>query len=93
MAFALKNHFDRGTCPVLLMNWIRDIHYGPKVDSHPTQSLPLISVPLPTQGHHSTLAFGLLLGTDCHSSMALRHPVQESIVRCIQFHPERRLIW
>ena len=32
MAFALKNHFDRGTCPLLLMNWVRDAHYGPKVD-------------------------------------------------------------
>ena len=31
MAFALKNHFDRGTCPVLLMNWVRDAHYGPKL--------------------------------------------------------------
>ena len=93
MAFALKNHFDRGTCPVLLMNWVRDTHYGPKGDSIPSQPMHHDSVPLPTQGHHSTLALGLKLGTDRHSIMALRHPVHASIGRCIQFHPERRLLW
>ena len=93
MAFALKNHFDRGTCPVLLMNWVRDTHYGPKVDSQspPAQNQP--AVPLPTQGHHSTWALGLILGTDSLSTMDLRHSVQVTIARCIQFQPERRLIW
>ena len=47
MAFALKNHFDRGTCPVLLMNWVRDLHYGPKVDSQTPPALSPSAVPLP----------------------------------------------
>ena len=68
------------------MNWVRDTHYGPKVDSQPAN-------PLPTQGHHSTWALGLILGTDSLSTMVLRHSVQVTIARCIQFQPERRLIW
>lgn len=31
MAFPIKNHFDRGTCPVLLLNWVRDAQYGPPI--------------------------------------------------------------
>ena len=93
VVFALKNHFDRGTCPVLLKNWVRDAHYGPKVDSVPSQSLQHDQTPLPTQGIHQTWTCGLLLGTDRHSTMALRHYVHEQVDRCIQFRPESRLLW
>ena len=60
MAFALKNHFDRSTCPVLLMNWVRDTHYGPKVASLPTQSLSLASVPLPIRPWHLASCLALI---------------------------------
>lgn len=47
MAYAIKNHFDRGTCPVLLLNWIRDAQYGPPIQSY--QDLP---APLPCSVAH-----------------------------------------
>ena len=93
MAFALKNHFDRGTYPILLMNWVRDAHYDPKVDCIQPPTLPSVSIPLPTQGMHQTWSCGLMLGTDRHSIMILRYQLHSSVDRCLPFHPERRLLW
>ena len=38
MAFAIKNHFDRGTYPILLLNWVRDAHCGPPMVDAPSDS-------------------------------------------------------
>ena len=84
MAFALKNHFDRGTCPVLLLNWVRDAHYGPKIEIDPSPSTQQALPPLPAQGIHQTWTCGLLLGTDQHSTLALRHHVHVNIDQCLQ---------
>ena len=92
-AFALKNHFDRGTCPILLLNWIRDAHYGPKIETDHSPSTQQDLPPLPTQGIHPTWTCGLLLGTDKHPTMALRHHVHVNIDQCLQFRPENRLLW
>ena len=93
MAFALKNHFDRGTCPVLLMNWVRDAQYGPKVTSDLPSTSHSVSIPLPTQGTHPTWSFGLMLGTDRPSIMTMRHQLHAFVDRHLPFHPERRLHW
>ena len=93
MAFALKNHFDRGTCLVLLLNWVRDAHCGPKVEPDPFPSPQQALPPLPTQGIHQTWTCGLLLGIERHSTMASRHHVHVHIDKCIQFRPESRLLW
>lgn len=89
MAFALKNHFDRGTCPVLLLNWVRDAQYGPKIVVDPSPSLETVVPPLPTQGIHPTWTCGLLH----YPTIAMRHHVHVTMDQCIQFRPESRLLW
>ena len=95
MAFAIKNHFDRGRYPILqlrLLNWVRDAHYGPKiVDAPPTPVI--VELPPPTQGIHKTWTCDLLLGTDLHPTAALRHYMSVTIAPCIQFRPGRRFLW
>ena len=93
MAFALKNHFDRGTCLVFLLNWVGDVYYGPKIETDPSPSMQQALPPLPIQGIHQTWTCGLLLGTDRHSTMALRHHVHVNINQSLQFRPESRLLW
>ena len=70
MAFAFKNHFDRGMCPILLFHWFRDAHYGPPIVDAPPSAV-IFEPPQPTQGLHKTWTFGLLLSTDLHPTAAL----------------------
>ena len=41
MPFALQNHFSRGICPQLVIQWIKDQHYGPSVPIEMQDATPL----------------------------------------------------
>ena len=63
MPFALTNHFDKGTCPQLVLNWVGDTHYGPPVDSsHTPDGTPAMQM---NQVQHYSC--GLILGSTATS--------------------------
>ena len=89
MPFALTNHFDRGTCPQLVLNWVRDTHYGPPVDS----SRASVRTPAMQMNQVQHYSCGLILGSTATSSHGPLRNFAFGIARPLAFHPEARLLW
>ena len=89
MPFALTNHFDRGTCPQLVLNWVRDTHYGPPVDSsHASDGVPALQM---NQIQHFYCS--LIHGSPTTSSLDLLQNYTFGLIRPLIFHPQARLLW
>ena len=89
MPFALQNHFSRGTCPQLVIQWVRDQYFGPTA---PAQSDPPPPKPRRTSDP-STMVLGIKtagLAPDCTD---LIHTYPAPLMQTIAFVPEARLYW
>lgn len=70
---------------ILLLNWVRDAHYGPVV-----QTTPLHSIPRSNDDVNISLSLGLVDGTESPPTNVLLHVEAMPI---FPFHPEYRLRW
>ena len=89
MPFALQNHFSRGTCPQLVIQWIHDQHYGPSVPLEVHDATPL------PRWASDSVSWTLGIRSTGHipDCMDMIHHVPMPLYHSIAFVPEARLHW